>query len=335
MSISVYFDDRWEGPHGIGRVARVFMDFLEPISLSLSGSPVSSIDPFRLSLKMLNLPKSSIVLSPGFNAPLLSFRPYIFMIHDLNHIDYVENSSISKRLYYAIVIKRACHFAYKILTVSEFSKKRIIDWAGVPAEKVVNVSNGVSEHFLNPPEEYTSDFQYLLCVSNRKSHKNERRIIQAFAQARIDPLIKLLFTGDSTRELVELAKELKVFSRITFLGQVLEKDLPGLYQGALSLVFPSLYEGFGLPVVEAMACGTPVLTSSTTSLPEVAGDAAILVDPTSVLEISDGIERIVKEDVLRKRLIVKGWQRAKLFDWSRVKSRVQNVLEECMVDMKT
>ncbi len=257
------------------------------------------------------------------------------MIHDLNHIDCTGNSSIFKRLYYAIVVKRACQFAYKILTVSEFSKKRIVDWAGVSAEKVVNVGNGVSDNFFEACKEYRLGYPYLLCVSNRKPHKNEYRIIRAFAHARIDPLIQLLFTGDSTPEIAELAKALNISSRIKFFGQVPEKDLPGLYRGALSLVFPSLYEGFGLPVIEAMACGTPVLTSSTTSLSEVAGEAALLVDPSSTHEISNGIERIVKEGELRKKLRLKGFQRVKLFDWDVVKNRVQNVLDECIMEMNT
>lgn len=326
--IDIYFDNRWTGDHGIGRVSRILDDKLCLPSLNISGKPSSPFDPFRLFIAMLKTPKNSAVFSPGYNAPLFIIRPYIFIIHDLNHIDRPENSSFLKRLYYHYVLKRAARKAYKVLTVSEFSRQRILAWAGIEPSSIVNISNGVDPCYTPDVIPFASDLPYLLCVSNRKEHKNELRVIEAFSRANIDLNIHLFFTGDVNDQVLSLCQHFKVEKRVAFMGRVSEEDLPGLYRGALALVFPSLYEGFGLPVIEAMACGTPVITSNTTSLPEVAGDAAILVDPLSVEQITTGIERLCTNLELREILSKRGIVQAKKFSWDTVVNNVEEVLTE-------
>lgn len=296
--------------------------------LEVSGNPVSPFDPMRLLFAMLKLPSKCLVLNPGYNAPVFLVRPYIFIIHDLNHIDREDNSSLMKKLYYWIVMRRACRSAFKVLTVSEFSRRRIIDWADVPESHVVNINNGVDESFNPSVPPFSPGYQYLLCVSNRKAHKNEKRLLTAFSQAGIDLTIRIVFTGKATEPLMQLCENLQIKDRVVFLGFIPDNYLPGLYRGALALVFPSLYEGFGLPVVEAMACGTPVVTSKTTSLPEVAGDAALCVDPLSIAEITQAIERIVNDPVLRVELMGKGITRARQFTWDAVVNKVQCVLND-------
>ena len=330
----IYFDDRWGGEHGIGRVANELKCLLNVVPLGLSGSPVSPIDPLRLSLKMCTLPKKSAVFNPGFNAPLCYFRTYVFFLHDLNHIDFPGNSSTFKKLYYSIILKRACKFAYRVLTVSDFSRSRILAWGELAPEKVINVGNGVNSRFSGECRPFDPGYPYMLCVSNRKPHKNEKRIIEALAEAHIDNRIRLLFTGSEDDELVRLADKLNVLPRIEFLGRVSEENLPSYYRGALALVFPSLYEGFGLPVIEAMACGTPVLTSSTTSLPEVAGGAALLVNPLSVPEIACGIKHIVRDEVAREQLRTRGFENVKKYDWKLVAQRINNVFADLATKKK-
>lgn len=272
------------------------------------------------------MPKGACVLSPGYNAPLFAVRPYVFSIHDLNHIDRPENSSLLKRLYYRFIMRRAARGAFRVLTVSKFSMRRIIDWADVDPMRVINVGDGVDEAYRPDVLPYTPGYRYLLCVSNRKAHKNEPRVLQAFSQTAVDPDIRLIFTGRANEALLGHCRQYGVANRIVFAGRVAEEDLPSLYRGAIALVFPSLYEGFGLPVIEAMACGTPVLTSNTTSLPEVAGDAALLVDPLSVNEIAAGIERLCTDIVLRETLQRKGLLQAARFRWSDVATRVKAAL---------
>ena len=322
-----YFDKRWIGSHGIGRFASELHHNLGLESLKVRGTPTSPLDPLRLLFAMLLRVNGNVgVLSPGYNAPLFCVRRYIFTICDLNHIDCLENSSFIKRLYYRFVIYRAIHKATRILTISEFSRNRILEWSGVRPENVVNVGVGVDENYHPHIKPFTPGFSYLLCVSNRKAHKNEVRVVEAFSKAKISGDIRLLFTGDPDRSSIELCKRNGVEHRVVFMGKVAEEDLPSLYRGALALIFPSLYEGFGLPVIEAMACGTPVLTSNTTSLPEVAGDAAFLVSPLSVDEIANGINQLCSNLDLRELLIQKGFLQASRYKWDDVVSRVRAVI---------
>lgn len=268
-----------------------------------------------------------VVFLPGYIPPLFSSVPFVFTIHDLNHVDRPENSSWLKKLFYRYIIWGGCQRASLVFTVSEFSKQRIVAWAGISPDKVVNVGNGVDESFHIDVPPWLPGFPYVLCVSNRKLHKNERRLVLAFASAKIDPSIRLVFTGDATAELLALCGDLGIVERVHFAGRVSEAALPQLYRGAICLAFPSLYEGFGLPVIEAMACGTPVITSNTTSLPEVAGGAALLVDPESVTEIQKAIERLAKDQSLRQTLRQSGLEQAQRFSWNETARKAGEALE--------
>lgn len=296
--------------------------------LNLCGKPSSPVEPWRLLLAMLSLPPGTGVFTPGYNAPFLMIRPFIFTIHDLNHLDRPENSSYLKRFYYRLIMRRAARNAFRVLTVSEFSRQRIINWAGLAPERVVNVGNGVDAAYHPGVQAYLPGYPYLLCVGNRKAHKNEARVVEAFARAEISRDIRLLFTGEPSADLTRLARGQAVSERIIFFGGVPEAELPGIYRGAMVLLFPSLYEGFGLPVIEAMACGTPVLTANATALPEVAGDAALLVDPLSVSQIARGIEQLCGDEILRQELRRKGLAQAARFSWEDVAARVKVVLNE-------
>ena len=330
--MTVYFDNRWKGMHGIGRFAKALESALRLPPLDIKGIPTSPLDPIVLYFSMRKLRGGGAVFSPGYNAPLFMPRPYVFTIHDLNHIDRKENSSVLKRLYYNLVIKRACHKAFRILTVSEFSRNRISSWAKIPKEKVINVGNGVEDCFNQNVLPYDPGYPYFFSVSNRKAHKNEDRLIEAFSQANIGLETRLLLTGESNDALSKVCQRCGVYDRVIFVGSVSESELARLYRGALALVFPSLYEGFGLPVIEAMACGTPVITSNTTSLPEVSGGAALLIDPNSVKDIKNGIERLYKDKILRKTLSKKGVERAAMFTWGSVANKVRLVLDELNED---
>lgn len=325
----VFFDPRWTGDNGIGVFARHVGECLDLPSLPIGGVPTEPLDPLRQALVMsFRVPRGGAVFNPGYTPLLFPVRPFVFTVHDLNHIDRPENSSPLKRLYYSLVMRPALRRAFRVLTVSEFSKRRIVEWARVAAERVVVVGNGVDASFSPDGARYAPGYRYLLCVGNRKSHKNELRALEAFAQAEIDRDIRLLFTGEASPELAERVRGLGLAGRVEFSGRVPQADVPALYRGALALVFPSLYEGFGLPVIEAMACGTPVLTSNTTALPETAGDAALLVDPLSVPAIAEGIERLCNDAELAARLRHRGLERAENYNWKDVCRRVRAVINE-------
>jgi len=322
----IYADQRWIGNHGIGRFAKHVLGGLEYRPVPLKSHPAASLDSWFLSGALRKSNADDLFFSPGYNTPLFCPSPFVFTIHDLGHIYCPENSSPMIRLYYASIMKRACHRAAKILTVSEFTRTQIIEWSEVSPDKVFNVGCGVDAAYHPSGGTYELPFTYLLCVSNRKRHKNEFRVVEAFAKSDIDRRMHLVFTAGPTADLSRLIERLQLRERVNFVGLVPEAELPSLYRGAKALIFPSLYEGFALPVLEAMACGTPVVTSNVAAMPEVAADAAVLVDPTSVDQIARATEEIVSDDSLRTQLLDKGRKRAKQFSWTNTVDSVHHLL---------
>jgi len=324
----IHADQRWIGNHGIGRFARNVLANSKYVPVSLTSNPAAALDSWKLARALRALTPADLFFSPGYNTPLFCRAPFIFTIHDLSHIYCPENSSPAIRLYYATIMKRACHRAVSVLTVSEFTRGQILKWSGISPDKVINVGCGVDSIYQPDGDVYPSQFPYLLCVSNRKRHKNEFRIVDAFARAGFGSDLHLIFTGNPTAELSEWIGKHGMGQSIHFAGVVPETKLPDLYRGSRALVFPSLYEGFGLPLLEAMACGTPVLTSNVTAMPEIAGEAALLVDPASVDEIAGEMRRIVNDPELRGRLREKGIARAAKYSWITTSKKVHAVLAE-------
>jgi len=220
----------------------------------------------------------------------------VVTIHDCIHLMFPQY--LRNRAAYAYArasMWAAAHRSDRILTVSEASKRDILHFFNVPPEKIIVVYNAIDEHFwVTPPaesvarvrERYQLDHKFVLYVGNIKPHKNLVRIIEAFDEVRKDDVegeLKLLIIGDEISKLPALRRAVhrhKLHKQVRFLGYLPDETLAILYRLASVFVFPSLYEGFGLPAVEAMASGTPVVTSNLSSLPEVTGDAAVLVDPT-------------------------------------------------------
>jgi glycosyltransferase involved in cell wall biosynthesis len=322
----IYFDSRWNGNHGIGRFSLELQKRLRGlVPLKIMGARLSPLDPLASALALARC-RQGCFLTPGFNAPVRSPIPFAFTLHDLIHLHVPSESSALRRLYYASVVKPATRHAGRIFTVSEFSRQQIVAWAGVPPERVVVVGNGVSEVF-RPGEPGADGQPYLLHVGRRSSHKNIERLLAAFAASRGARGLRLVFTGTADAETMQQVQALALQERVCFAGSVDDAELAVLYRGARALVFPSLQEGFGLPVVEAMACGTPVITSNGTSLAEVAGSGnALLVEPTDVDAIAAAIDRIVDDESLRQQLSRRGLERARAFTWPAVAERVQQEL---------
>lgn len=173
-------------------------------------------------------------------------------------------------------------------------------------------------------------FDYFLCVSNRKTHKNEFGTLEAFKQANLPEHVKLLFTGKVSDEMERKILELELSERVVFTGYIESGDLPKLYRGARVLIFVSFYEGFGLPVVEAMASGVPVITSNNTSLGEVAGNAAQLVDPSNIGEIASAMGMVNSDEVLRAKMRQAGLLRATKYSWNMTAKQVDEQLKKIL-----
>lgn len=326
---AVLFDSRWIGTHGIGRFAAEVRQRLPASTTDLSGTnPVSFRGLIELEIQALRsgLGRNTIFFSPGY-APPLSWRgPLVFTVHDLIHVDVKEESSRFKTLYYERVVKPAMFRARKVLTVSEYSRQRLLEWGGVAPDQVVVVGNGVDVAFSPQGEVHEPGYPYILYVRNTKPHKNVVGLLRAFALMNtLD--VRLMLSGAADDETRHEALRLGILERVVFAGRIPEAELPAYYRGAAVVTLPSLYEGFGLPPLEGMACGVPVVVSDSTSLPEVVGDAGLLVDPRSAESIADGLARALSDTELRRRLIGLGLERAKLFNWDDVGARVRAALK--------
>lgn len=322
----IIFDTRWIGNNGIGRFSKEIYDRLYLNKCDLVGNPVSPLDPFKLSLIYKNIDRNTLFLSPGYNGPLFSDISYILTIHDINHIDRKENSNFLKKIYYRTILFKLVRNAKLVFTVSEFSKKRILDYFHVDKKKVIVIGNGVSEEFSAIGNKFCIGNPYILCVSNRKKHKNEEGLLSAFSRSSIPKYVKLIFTGNETEELKELVTKLNLIDRVIFIGKVSNPQLADLYRGATFTVFPSFYEGFGLPIVESFACGTPVITSNVTSMPEIAKDGAILINPNSIEEITNSIDLLFNDVDLQKALSQRGVEIAKEYTWENTVDKIRNAI---------
>jgi len=324
---SILADARWYGSHGIGRFAQNVISRLPQCEqLSAGPKPLSVLDPLWLAYQIATK-RPSVFFSPGFNPPALSTAPLVITIHDLAHLQLPAFATCGRRLYYHLLVKPASNRAYRVITVSEYSRMQILKWSGLPEACVVNVGNGVDSVFRAEGPRHEPGFPYILYVGAFRPHKNIGRLLSAFEQIN-DGDLRLVLTGERTPELDAQLKSRKMENRVHFTGCVSDTQLAALYRGAICLIQPSIIEGFGLPPLEAMACGTPVIVSRTTALPEVVGDAAVLINPLDIADIQNAIERTVSDSCLRKKLSHAGLLRARLFCWDGVAEKVQRVIEE-------
>jgi len=241
----------------------------------------------------------------------------VLTVHDLGWQVHPELYAQRIRLMYGTLVPWAIRRADRLIAVSRYTADDLMRRAGVPAAKIDVVYHGVDPRF-SPLESAapSGDSPYLLAVGGVSPRKNTRRLIQAFGQWRARggraAGYRLLITGNSLDE--GFVQTGSVPEGVTVLGFVDQAELRRLYAGASAFVYPGVYEGFGLPIVEAMACGTPVVTSSTGSAPEIAGGAAVLVDPFDLNSIENGIEQATQPDEAA-RLRALGAQRARAFRW--------------------
>ena len=324
--IEVLYDARWIGDHGIGRFADELQKLLPGlIGYQVRRRPWHPLDPAFLGAALWKK-KPRLFFSPGYNSPLGWPKPFIFTLHDLNHLCVRDNSNVAKRLYYKHIIRPACHRAAFVLTVSEYSKREISAWARINEEKIINVGNGVGHPFTLEGPRHEPGYPYLLYVGSHKPHKNLHRLLEAYGVSGTREEVKLVITGKPSPSLQVVIQELRLGERVEFVDLASNEELARLYRGAFAFVFPSLYEGFGLPPLEAMACGAAVLTSNVCSLPEVMGDAGLLVDPLDVGAIADGIRRLVHDGELRAKLQQRGPLRAKEFSWNETARKTREAL---------
>jgi glycosyltransferase involved in cell wall biosynthesis len=286
--------------------------------------------------------RGRILWSPGNTGPL-SLRAQVVTIHDAATLDHPEWFSRKFALWYRFLLPRLARRVRQVITVSEFSRQRLVELCQVAPERIAVVPNGIDARFRPMPEEEAALFRrrhglerpYLLYVGSLEPRKNVARLLEAWTQAgwREGELVLAGAAGNVFRHRGFTALP----AGVRLWGRVAEEDLTGLLGAAAGFVFPSLYEGFGFPPLEAMACGCPALVSNTASLPEICGPAfdpatgagsALYVDPLSVEAIATGLRQLIGlAPADRKRLGENGRAQAAQFTWARSADMTRQILE--------
>ncbi len=323
----IHFDPRWSGPHGIGRFSAEVVSRLDAVhNVDPGVGKLSPLDFLATTLAVARL-RSGVYFTPGFNPPLRCPVPFVFCIHDLIHLRFSGESTPLRRAYYRWIVGPASRVAFRVLTLSRYSQGTIVEWTGLPSERVEVVGCGVAAAFRPEGAIHDPGFPYFLFVGRRAAHKNVARLLAGYASSRSRKNIHLLFTGPPDRATEALVRRHGLSGQVHFSPVLSDEELAACYRGAVALAFPSLYEGFGLPIAEAMACGAPVMTSEATAIPETTGDGnALIIDPMRGESIAEGLDRIASDAGLRLSLRARGLKRARAFSWDEVGDRVRSVL---------
>ena len=311
------------------------------VSRTLPHTPIVRI-PVTLSAELRRNPVD--VLHVQFTAPPFVPCPFVVSIHDLSFEHLPLTFKRRSRMQLRLTVRRSARKAARVLVLSESTRQDIIETYGILPERVTAIPLAAPEHFGPVTDDkelqrvrhtYGITGDYILSVGSIQPRKNLARLVGAYARLRAErpgiKLPKLVLVGKKAWLYTETLRAIElsgVGDQILLTGYVSDTDLPALYSGALCFVYPSYFEGFGLPPLEAMKCGVPVIVGNRTSLPEVAGDAGLLVNPFDEAEIASALGRLIDNSDLRDKLRVKGLKRANHFSWHETARRTLEVYEE-------
>jgi glycosyltransferase involved in cell wall biosynthesis len=303
----------------------------------------------RLIWEQVGLPASvrrlrlDVLHSPHYTMPLRHSAQSVVTFHDLTFLLYPELHQVAKRIFFPAMMRWSARHAKRIITVSESTRRDLVRMLGVSPDRVTAVLSAADRDYRPAPAAEVADVcvrygirpgEYLLYVGVLEPRKGIDRLIEAFS--RVTPTaggLALVIAGKRgwmyDRIFAQVAA-LGLQERVRFPGYVPRADLPALYSGARAFVYPSRYEGFGLPVLEAMSCGTAVVTTNVSSMPEVAGDGALLVDPEDVPGLAAALGRVVHDGRLREELSCRGQARAASFSWERCARETLGVYEDAV-----
>jgi glycosyltransferase involved in cell wall biosynthesis len=293
--------------------------------------------------KMLRKYKPDLFLSPDGFLPLNTSIKTLNVIHDVGFEHYKENLSFLPRTYYRKYFPLFANKASRIATISNFSKEDIISTYNIPSDKIDVIYDGVNEAFAPITdaskkvirEKYSNGNEYFIAVGRLHVRKNTHRLLQAFDAFKrsVSSPVKLVIVGNrkwQSKEVKNVYEKMQFRDDVIFTGRIGIDKLKDVMAAALALVFIPHSEGFGLAMIEAMKCDVPVISVNSTSMPEVAGDAALFVNPLSVDSITEGMTRIYKDEKLRNHLVEKGRRQRELFSWDKTAENLWRSIEKTM-----
>lgn len=271
--------------------------------------------------------------------PTLPKTKTILTVHDLSFVRSPDTLPITLKTYLDRTVPYSVKRADHVLADSQATKDDLIDLYGTPPEKITVLLSGVDANFqpIKDKDKIQAirakykipDRPYIFSIGTVQPRKNYPRLIQALHQLGDEfSEVNLVIAGGKgwlENPIYETIRQLGMENRVIFTGFADDADIPTLYSAAALTAYPSLYEGFGFPIVESMACGTPVLTSHVSSMPEVAGDAALMIDPFDIEAMVDGLRVLLTDDTLRKTLIERGFQQAKKFTWEKAANELRMI----------
>jgi glycosyltransferase involved in cell wall biosynthesis len=363
MSLKINFDVRMIKSSGIGTQVRSYSEILtqeKDCDINLIGNPYiihevlpdykGQITPFTAPIYSIKeqiaypaLEKNSLLHMPHYNAPITRLSKSLVVVHDLIHLQSSQFSKPHYRMYAHFLLSRIADKAKKIVTVSDTTSAELLMRFPKAAGKITRIYNGLNHDLYKPPtaaaiksfrKKYNLPSDFFLVVGIGKRHKNVDTVIRALSLLWHDKSVKIPLviggTGGSVPDYVQQEIVMNgVENFIHLLPYLPESEMPLMYASATVFIMPSLLEGFGFPVIEAMASGTPVLCSSASALPEIAGNAALFFDPKNQHDLREKLMYFLESKSIAEKLVISGIKRAKYFTWKKYYQEMITVYKTC------
>lgn len=308
-------------------------DFIELVRIKSSWISFAEQIEIPKILKSIN---ADLFHAPSFVAPILVPCELVMTIHDLNHLVLPQFYTPFHQFYYQFFVRSCIRRSRYILTVSKFSKREIVNNLKLDEDKVFVTYNGVASNY-NPVHDtelldyvreiYELPEKFIFCLSNNKPHKNVQQLVRAFCYSDLD--IPLVLASPVDKNLIRISENYGKKHLIYFTKFIDEKHLPAVYSMTELFVYPSTYEGFGLPPLEAISCGAPVVVARSSSLPEVVGEHAIFVNPYDYKDIASALSLGIRNKDLRDQLREGAMTHAKTFSWKKMATQTLELYERC------